>query len=79
MKVAGCRLLNVTSEAGTRSDSSTAEEMRAMRGTLTEAGQESAYRSRSVDENLDLFRRMKAGQFPDGAHVLRAMIGGKCT
>ncbi len=55
-------------------DSSTAEEMRAMRGTLTEAGQESAYRGRSVDENLDLFRRMKAGQFPDGAHVLRARI-----
>ncbi|HSY48009.1 MAG TPA: glutamine--tRNA ligase/YqeY domain fusion protein [Thermoanaerobaculia bacterium] len=55
-------------------DSSTAEEMRAMRGTLTEAGQESTYRGRGVDENLDLFRRMKAGQFPDGAHVLRAKI-----
>src|SRR5713101_9686149 len=48
--------------------------MRAMRGTLTEAGQESAYRGRSVDENLDLFRRMRAGEFPDGAHVLRAKI-----
>ncbi|HXH41363.1 MAG TPA: glutamine--tRNA ligase/YqeY domain fusion protein [Thermoanaerobaculia bacterium] len=55
-------------------DSSTAEEMRAMRGTLTEAGQESTYRSRGVDENLDLFRRMRAGEFPDGAHVLRARI-----
>jgi len=55
-------------------DSSSAEEMRAMRGTLTEAGQESVYRSRSVEENLDLFRRMKAGEFPDGTHVLRAKI-----
>src|SRR3954469_17829818 len=55
-------------------DSSSADEIRAMRGTLTEAGQESAYRSRSVEENLDLFRRMKAGEFPDGAHVLRAKI-----
>src|SRR5713101_5929590 len=48
--------------------------MRAMRGTLTEAGQESAYRGRTIDENLDLFRRMRAGEFPDGAHVLRAKI-----
>ncbi len=55
-------------------DSSSADEMRAMRGTLIEAGQESSYRGRSVDENLDLFRRMKDGQFPDGAHVLRAKI-----
>ncbi|MGH9421582.1 MAG: glutamate--tRNA ligase family protein, partial [Thermoanaerobaculia bacterium] len=55
-------------------DSSSADEMRAMRGTLTEAGQESSYRSRNVDENLDLFRRMKAGEFPDGSHVLRAKI-----
>ncbi|HEX3579098.1 MAG TPA: glutamate--tRNA ligase family protein, partial [Thermoanaerobaculia bacterium] len=55
-------------------DSSSADEMRAMRGTLTEAGSESSYRSRSVDENLDLFRRMKAGEFPDGAQVLRAKI-----
>jgi glutaminyl-tRNA synthetase len=55
-------------------DSSTAEEMRAMRGTLTEAGQDSTYRGRGVDENLDLFRGMKAGEFPDGAHVLRAKI-----
>ena len=55
-------------------DSSTAEEIRARRGTLTEPGSDSPYRDRSVDENLDLFRRMKAGEFPDGAHVLRAKI-----
>ncbi len=55
-------------------DSSTAEEMRVLRGTLTEAGKESPYRSRSAAESLDLFRRMKACQFPDGAHVLRARI-----
>lgn len=51
-----------------------AEEMRAYRGTLTEPGKESPYRNRSVDENLDLFRRMKSGEFPDGARVLRAKI-----
>lgn len=51
-----------------------AEEMRAYRGTLTEAGKESPFRNRSVEENLDLFRRMKAGEFPDGARVLRARI-----
>ncbi|HEX7833499.1 MAG TPA: glutamine--tRNA ligase/YqeY domain fusion protein [Thermoanaerobaculia bacterium] len=55
-------------------DSLTAEEMRAYRGTLTEPGKESPYRNRSVEENLDLFRRMRAGEFPDGAHVLRAKI-----
>ena len=55
-------------------DSSTPAEMRALRGTLTEAGKPSVYRSRSVAENLDLFRRMKAGEFPDGAHVLRLKI-----
>ncbi len=55
-------------------DSLSAEEIRAFRGTLTEPGKESPYRSRSVAENLDLFRRMKAGEFPDGAHVLRAKI-----
>jgi glutaminyl-tRNA synthetase len=55
-------------------DSLPAEEMRAYRGTLTEPGKESPYRSRSVEENLDLFRRMRAGEFPDGAHVLRAKI-----
>jgi glutaminyl-tRNA synthetase len=55
-------------------DSSTAEEVRAMRGTLTEPGEESPYRNRSAEENLDLLRRMKGGEFPDGAHVLRAKI-----
>jgi glutaminyl-tRNA synthetase len=55
-------------------DSLTAEEIRALRGTLTEAGENSPYRDRSPKENLDLFRRMKAGEFPDGAHVLRAKI-----
>jgi glutaminyl-tRNA synthetase len=55
-------------------DSQSAEEMRANRGTLTEAGKASPYRNRSVAENLDLFRRMKAGEFSDGAHVLRAKI-----
>ena len=55
-------------------DSLSAEEMRSHRGTLTEAGKDSPYRSRSVAENLDLFRRMKAGEFADGAHVLRAKI-----
>ncbi|MFO1414643.1 MAG: glutamine--tRNA ligase/YqeY domain fusion protein [Burkholderiales bacterium] len=55
-------------------DSQSAEEMRATRGTLTEPGIESPYRKRSIAENLDLFRRMKAGEFPDGAHVLRLKI-----
>jgi glutaminyl-tRNA synthetase len=55
-------------------DSSSADEIRTMRGTLTEPGEESPYRNRPVDENLDLFRRMRAGEFPDGAHVLRAKI-----
>ena len=51
-----------------------AEEVRKQRGTLTEPGQESPYRHRSVDENLSLFERMKAGEFPDGARTLRAKI-----
>ncbi|HEX6640509.1 MAG TPA: glutamine--tRNA ligase/YqeY domain fusion protein, partial [Thermoanaerobaculia bacterium] len=55
-------------------DSLSAEEMREYRGTLTEPGKESPYRNRGVDENLDLLRRMRAGEFPDGAHVLRAKI-----
>lgn len=55
-------------------DSQSAEDMRRTRGTLTEPGQDSPYRNRSVAENLDLFRRMQAGEFPDGAHVLRAKI-----
>jgi glutaminyl-tRNA synthetase len=55
-------------------DSLTAEEIRAYRGTLTEPGRNSPYRDRSVAENLDLFARMRADEFPDGAHVLRAKI-----
>ncbi len=55
-------------------DSISAEEMRALRGTLTETGQNSPYRDRPAAENLDLFRRMKAGEFGDGAHVLRLKI-----
>lgn len=55
-------------------DSQNADEIRARRGNLTESGQDSPYRNRTPDENLELFRRMKAGEFPDGAHVLRARI-----
>ena len=51
-----------------------ADEVRAYRGTLTEPGRHSPYRGRSVEENLDLFRRMRAGEFPDGARTLRAKI-----
>jgi len=50
------------------------EEIRKYRGTLTELGKDSPYRQRSVTENLDLFARMRAGEFPEGAHVLRAKI-----
>ena len=50
------------------------DEIREYRGTLTEPGKESPYRNRTVEENLDLFQRMKAGEFPDGSHVLRAKI-----
>ncbi|HYD52724.1 MAG TPA: glutamine--tRNA ligase/YqeY domain fusion protein [Gemmatimonadaceae bacterium] len=55
-------------------DSQTTEEIRANRGTVTTPGTPSPYRERSVEENLDLLRRMRAGEFPDGAHVLRAKI-----
>jgi glutaminyl-tRNA synthetase len=55
-------------------DSLTADEIRALRGTLTEAGQNSPYRDRSIEENLGMFGRMKAGEFPDGTHVLRLKI-----
>jgi glutaminyl-tRNA synthetase len=55
-------------------DSLSADEIREYRGTLTEPGRESPHRNRSVEENLDLFRRMRAGEFPEGAHVLRAKI-----
>jgi glutaminyl-tRNA synthetase len=55
-------------------DSLSAEEIRAYRGTLTEPGKDSPYRNRTVEENLDLFERMRAGEFPDGSQVLRARI-----
>ncbi|KVC22381.1 glutamine--tRNA ligase/YqeY domain fusion protein [Burkholderia pseudomultivorans] len=55
-------------------DSQSAEEMRANRGSLTEPGKPSPFRYRTPDENLDLFRRMKAGEFKEGEHVLRAKI-----
>jgi glutaminyl-tRNA synthetase len=55
-------------------DSLSADDIREYRGTFTEPGKESPYRDRSVDENLDLFERMRAGEFDDGAHVLRAKI-----
>ncbi len=55
-------------------DDLTADEIREHRGTFTEAGRESPWRGRSVDENLDLFARMRAGEFPNGARVLRARI-----
>lgn len=55
-------------------DSLSMEEIRAHRGTLTEPGRDSPYRNRPIEENLDLFARMKAGEFPDGAYVLRAKI-----
>ena len=55
-------------------DSLSADQMREYRGTLTEAGRASPFRRRSLEDNLDLFARMRAGEFPDGAHVLRARI-----
>ena len=55
-------------------DDQSQEEMRTNRGTLTEPGKDSPYRDRSVEENLDLFRRMRAGEFPNGRRVLRAKI-----
>ena len=55
-------------------DDQSQADIRSRRGTLTEPGQNSPFRERSVEENLDLFRRMKAGEFPNGARVLRAKI-----
>ena len=55
-------------------DDQSADQIRENRGTLTEPGRDSPWRGRSIDENLDLFRRMRAGEFPDGARVLRAKI-----
>ena len=55
-------------------DDQSQEQIRVSRGTLTEAGKNSPFRDRAMEENLDLFRRMKAGEFPNGARVLRAKI-----
>jgi glutaminyl-tRNA synthetase len=55
-------------------DSQNADEIRERRGTLREPGEDSPFRTRSAEDNLELFRRMRAGRFPDGAHVLRARI-----
>ena len=55
-------------------DSLTADDIREYRGTLKEPGRESPFRNRPINDNLDLFARMRAGEFPDGAHVLRARI-----
>ncbi|MCK6405665.1 MAG: glutamine--tRNA ligase/YqeY domain fusion protein [Rhodocyclaceae bacterium] len=55
-------------------DSQTADEMRANRGTLKEPGKDSPYRNRSAEESMELFKRMQKGEFPDGAHILRARI-----
>lgn len=55
-------------------DSLSSDEIREFRGTLTEPGRESPYRNRSIEENLDLFERMRGGEYPDGTHVLRAKI-----
>lgn len=55
-------------------DDSTSEEMATLKGTPTEPGKDSPYRNRSIEENLDLFARMKAGEFPDGSRTLRARI-----
>ncbi|TXG88893.1 MAG: glutamine--tRNA ligase, partial [Rhodocyclaceae bacterium] len=55
-------------------DSQSADEMRANRGTLKEPGKDSPYRNRSAAESMDLFKRMQKGEFPDGAHILRAKI-----
>src|SRR6267143_727752 len=65
---------NPTTEDVEYVDSLSPDEIRKYRGTLTEPGKNSPYRDRSVEENLDLFARMRAGEFPDGAHVLRAKI-----
>ena len=55
-------------------DSLSATQIREYRGTLTEPGRNGPYRDRTVEENLDLFERMRRGEFPNGAHVLRARI-----
>ena len=55
-------------------DDLSADQIRKYRGTLTEPGKDSPFRNRSIEENLDLFERMRAGEFPDGTRVLRAKI-----
>lgn len=60
-------------------DSQTSEEMAEQKGTPTTPGTDSPYRNRSIEENLDLFERMKNGEFPDGTHILRAKIDMKAT
>ena len=66
--------VQLVSEGKAYVDSQTADEIRTMRGSLTEAGKNSPYRDRSIEENLDLFSRMRAGEFADGEHVLRLKI-----
>jgi len=66
-----CRLIE---QGSAYVDSLSAEEIREYRGTLTEPGKDSPHRQRSIEENLDLFKRMRAGEFADGEHVLRARI-----
>jgi glutaminyl-tRNA synthetase len=66
--------INLIEQGKAYVDSLTAEEMREHRGTLMQAGTDSPYRARPVAENLDMFARMRAGEFADGAHVLRAKI-----
>ena len=65
---------HLITEAKAYVDDLSADQIRVYRGTLTEPGKDSPHRNRSVDENLDLFRRMRAGKFEDGARVLRAKI-----
>ena len=71
MYEAACRLIEL---GAAYVDSLSAEEIREYRGTLTEPGKDSPHRQRSIEENLDLFKRMRAGEFTDGEHVLRAKI-----
>ncbi len=66
--------IQLISEGKAYVDSITAEEIRILRGTLTQPGKNSPYRDRTIDENLDLFKRMRAGEFADGEHVLRLKI-----
>jgi glutaminyl-tRNA synthetase len=66
--------VKLTEEGKAYVDSLSADEIRTYRGTLTEPGKDSPHRNRSVEENLDLFRRMRDGEFPDGSCVLRAKI-----